>query len=144
MTASAPWSFPLRPRPVVVNRFAAPAGPYAAGHRGVDLAAAVGEVVRSPTDGTVAFAGVVAGRHVLVITHAGGLRSTLEPVTASVPVGTAVDTGSAVGTVDSVGTVPGHCAPTTCVHWGVLRGPTYLDPLRFVRAPRVVLLPLRP
>ncbi|MDQ2755406.1 MAG: M23 family metallopeptidase, partial [Actinomycetota bacterium] len=95
----------------------------------------------SPTAGTVTFAGDVAGRPVLVVTHPGGLRSTLEPATASVPVGTAAGAGASVGTVNAT---PGHCAPATCVHWGVLRGGTYLDPLRFVSTPRVVLLPLEP
>jgi len=126
---------------VVVTAFTAPVGPYAAGHRGVDLAAAVADVVRSPTVGTVTFGGEVAGRRVLVVTHPGGLRSTLEPVTSYVPVGTVVRKGAAVGTVDAT---PGHCAPATCVHWGVLRGATYLDPLKFVTTPRVVLLPLVP
>ncbi len=144
VVASARWSFPLSPRPVVVAAFSAPAGPYAAGHRGVDLAAAAAEVVRSPTVGTVTFAGEVVGRRVLVITHPGGLRSTLEPVTSSVPVGTVVGRGGAVGTVGTVDTTPGHCAPASCVHWGVLRGTTYLDPLQLVRTPRVVLLPLGP
>lgn len=139
--ASARWLYPLTPRPRVVARFSAPPGPYAAGHRGVDLAATVGAVVRAPTGGTVSFAGVVAGRHVLVLSHPGGLRGTFEPVSGSVPVGTAVEQGGAVGTVDPGA---GHCSPATCLHWGVLRGATYLDPLRFVTSPRVILLPLGP
>ena len=44
----------------------------------------------------------------------------------------------------TVAATPGHCAPATCLHWGVLRGETYLDPLVLVGAVRVMLLPLRP
>ncbi|MEO3935735.1 peptidoglycan DD-metalloendopeptidase family protein [Dermatophilaceae bacterium Soc4.6] len=139
--ASAHWLYPLAPRPRVVARFSAPSGPYAAGHRGVDLTSAVGSVVHAPTGGTVSFSGVVAGRHVLVVSHPGGLRSTFEPVSGTVPVGTVVEQGGDVGTVDAGA---GHCSPATCVHWGVLRGATYLDPLQFVRSSRVILLPLTP
>lgn len=138
---SARWGWPLRPRPVVVARFAAPPGPYAAGHRGVDLAARVGDPVYSPAGGTVAFAGLVAGGPVVVVVHASGLRSTLEPVRATVPLGSRVEPGSAVGVVAAGA---GHCTPATCLHWGVLRGRTYLDPLRLVAPPPTVLLPLPP
>jgi hypothetical protein len=54
-------------------------------------------------------------------------------------VGTAVARGGRIGEVTSTA---GHCAPKTCVHWGVLRGETYLDPLSFVGRARVILLPL--
>jgi murein DD-endopeptidase MepM/ murein hydrolase activator NlpD len=78
---------------------------------------------------------------VLVLVTSGGLRTTFEPVDSPLEVGTSVQQGQAVGTVSAV---PGHCAPATCLHWGVLDGDTYLDPLAFVGAVRVVLLPLRP
>ena len=35
-----------------------------------------------------------------------------------------------------------HCPPRACLHWGWLRGETYLDPLRLVGAAPVRLLPL--
>ncbi len=127
--------------PVVVTRFDAPPDPWSAGHRGVDLSAALGERVLAPESGSVSFAAMVAGRPVVVVTHPGGLRSTFEPVVALVPVGTPVTAGSAVGIVSAA---PGHCAPATCMHWGVLRDTTYLDPLAFVHQRRVVLLPLHP
>jgi murein DD-endopeptidase MepM/ murein hydrolase activator NlpD len=123
----------------VVRRFDQPDQPWLAGHRGVDLAASVGQVVQSPAAGTVTYAGRIAGRGVLVVTHPGGLRTTLEPVSTTVTVGSAVAAADPVGIVSAE---PSHCAPATCVHWGVLRGPTYLDPLTFVGRGRVVLLPL--
>lgn len=137
--ASARWSWPLDPRPEVARRFDRPDQPWLPGHRGVDLAAAVGQPVLAPADGRVTWAGVIAGRSVVVVSHDGGLRSTFEPVVATVPVGTAVARGQDVG---AVAATPGHCAPRTCLHWGVLRGETYLDPLALVGRAEVVLLPV--
>ena len=132
----------LPPRPV--HGFAAPPGPYAAGHRGVDLPAATGQVVRAPASGLVVFAASVAGRPVVVLAHPGGLRSTLEPVAASVAAGDTVSAGQAVGTLVVTGS---HCLPAACLHWGVRAGTgeqsRYLDPLALLlgRGP-VRLLPL--
>jgi murein DD-endopeptidase MepM/ murein hydrolase activator NlpD len=121
----------------VLRPFEAPAHRYAPGHRGVDLGAAVGSTVVSPGDGVVAFAGMVAGRPVLSVAGSDGLRSTLEPVVATVAVGTPVAAGEAIGTVASP---TGHC-PRSCVHWGVRQGRDYVDPLGLVQ-PRVVLVPV--
>lgn len=59
-------------------------------------------------------------------TGAPPLRTTYEPVTAAVKEGAEVAAGEVVGTVEAGNS---HCATTTCVHWGLLRGDTYLDPL---------------
>ncbi|WP_330474033.1 M23 family metallopeptidase [Terrabacter sp. C0L_2] len=133
------WAWPLSPEPEVVRRFDRPDQPWLPGHRGIDLAATVDQAVLAPTDGRISWTGVIAGRSVVVVAHPAGLRSTFEPVTATSAVGTAVARGEPVGTVTSTS---GHCAPRTCVHWGVLRGETYLDPLSFVGRSRVILLPL--
>jgi murein DD-endopeptidase MepM/ murein hydrolase activator NlpD len=133
------WRWPLDPVPRVVAGFDAPAGPYAAGHRGVDLAAGVGQPVRSAGAGVVSFAGRVAGRGVVSVTHPSGLRTTYEPVTASVTTGATVRAGQALGTVSAA---PGHCLPATCLHWGLRDGDTYLDPLGLLGAVRVRLLPV--
>lgn len=105
----------------------------------MDLAARVGQPVLTPTSGRVSFAGTIAGRGVVVVAHRGGLRSTFEPVRGQAPVGTAVRPGDVVAVLDATA---GHCAPETCLHWGVLRGETYLDPLGFLTRRPIILLPL--
>ena len=123
----------------VVNSFRAPTSPWAAGHRGVDLEVAVGTEVLTPATGTVSFSGVVVDRGVVTITHPNGLRSSLEPVEPLVRIGDQVKAGQAIGLVSAV---PGHCAPTVCLHWGVRRGATYLDPIGLLRGfGPIVLLP---
>ncbi len=136
------WTWPLRPHPVVVARFDPPeVVAWGSGHRGVDLAASVGQDVVAPVAGTVTFSGVVVDRGVVVVTTASGLRTTVEPVQGSVRAGAAVTTGEVIGQLRDA---PGHCAPGVCLHWGVLRGETYLDPLALLGLRRVVLLPLAP
>ncbi|NIY68607.1 hypothetical protein SMALB_6703 [Streptomyces malaysiensis] len=106
-----------------------PPSPWAAGHRGVDLAARPAERVRAAAAGRVSFAGPVAGREVLVIELSGAgsppLRTTYEPVHATVSKGERVAAGQVVGVV-----APGpfHCPPG-CLHWGLRRADRYLDPL---------------
>ena len=75
---------PVPPPPIVLTAFAPPANRYGAGHRGVDLAVAAGSEIRSAGTGVVVFAADLAGRGVVSIEHAGGLRTTYEPVAASV------------------------------------------------------------
>ncbi len=133
------WVWPLAGQPTVVHPFDPPLARWSAGHRGVDLSAAVGDAVMAPASGTVTFAGTIAGRGVVVVSTHLGLRATLEPVEPQVGVGDVVVRGQEIGTV---GTQAGHCAPGTCVHWGVLRGDTYLDPLALLGLRPVVLLPL--
>jgi murein DD-endopeptidase MepM/ murein hydrolase activator NlpD len=99
----------------------------------------VDQAVLAPADGRVSFAGTIAGRGVVVVAHEGGLRSTFEPVQGQAEVGTAVRRGEVVAVLaDTLG----HCEPSTCLHWGVLRGETYLDPLSFLTRRPIVLLPL--
>ncbi len=131
-------TWPLRPEPEVVRSFAPPTSPYGAGHRGVDLAGRPGQPVRSALPGTVAFAGSIAGRGVVVVTH-GATRTTYEPVHASVPLGAPVARGDPIGHLELGGS---HCFPRACLHWGWIAGETYLDPLRLVGVRPVRLLPL--
>ncbi|MBC9711671.1 peptidoglycan DD-metalloendopeptidase family protein [Streptomyces sp. TRM66268-LWL] len=122
-------AWPVGDRPAVVHGWDPPATPYGAGHRGVDLAAAPGTAVRAAAGGTVSFAGRVAGRGVLSVELSGSgdppLRTTYEPVRAVVDEGDEVAAGEVVAILESG---PFHC-PAACLHWGLLRGETYLDPL---------------
>jgi murein DD-endopeptidase MepM/ murein hydrolase activator NlpD len=137
--ASVLWGAPL-PDAAVTRPFDVLPHRYAAGHRGVDLAGTPGAAVLSAGAGVVAFAGMVAGRPVVSVDHAGGLRTTYEPVSPTVGAGQTVARGSPLGTL-----VPGHagCAVGACLHWGLRRGEDYLDPLSLLRVPRVRLLPWR-
>lgn len=138
---SATWTWPLHPRPAIVRPFTPPEQRWLSGHRGVDLhAPGPGVAILAPSAGRVRFSGRVGGKDVVVIEHAQGLRSTFEPAISSLAVGAAVSRGQAVA---AVGPSSGHCAPTTCLHWGVLRGEVYLDPLSFIGPLGVRLLPLR-
>lgn len=130
--------WPLAPPTEVVATFDPPDDPWGAGHRGVDLAGSPGQPVRAALPGQVAFAGRLAGRGVVVVDH-GATRTTYEPVTASLTMGDPVAAGDRIGTLEVLGS---HCAPAVCLHWGWLRGQTYLDPLRLVGAAPVRLLPL--
>ena len=132
------WSAPL-PDPAVTRPFDDLPHRYAAGHRGVDLAGAPEAPVLAAGDGVVAFAGMVAGRPVVSVDHPGGLRTTYEPVAASVGAGQAVARGSPLGLL-----VAGHagCPVAACLHWGLRRGEDHLDPLALLAPPRIRLLPL--
>ncbi|WP_455833889.1 M23 family metallopeptidase [Pseudarthrobacter siccitolerans] len=133
------WRWPLSPRPAVLRDFDPPPKPWLSGHRGVDLeSASDGVQVTSPAAGTVSFVGVVVDRPVITIDHGNGLRSSFEPVESSLATGSVVAAGQPIGTL-----LPGHCAATSCVHWGVRRGDGYVNPLQFVMDLRPsILLPL--
>jgi murein DD-endopeptidase MepM/ murein hydrolase activator NlpD len=130
--------WPLQPSPEVVDGFDPPLDPWGSGHRGVDLLGSAGQAVRAALPGRVAFAGMLAGRGVVVVSH-GGTRTTYEPVSADVSVGDHVAGGGRIGRLETFGS---HCFPRACLHWGWLRGDTYLDPLDLVGGGPVRLLPL--
>lgn len=135
-----PWVWPLvGGGAAVVRGFDPPAQPWEAGHRGVDLLGAEHQTVRAAGAGIVTYAGPVAGVGVVTVTH-GELRTTYQPVRPTVSVGERVTAGDQIGTLLRAGS---HCPPSACLHWGLLRGDVYLDPLGLVhRAGRPRLLPL--
>ena len=134
------FGWPVAPPHPVVRPFTAPATAYGPGHRGVDLAAPPDAPVLAAGDGVVVYAGPLAGRGVVSIAHAGGVRTTYEPLSARVVVGQRVARGDVIGHLS-----PGHagCA-AACLHWGARRGPEYVDPLGLLTSGRVRLLPWDP
>ncbi len=129
-----PVEGPAGIRPTVLHGWEPPPSPWAAGHRGVDLASPTGATVRSAAPGRVAYAGTVAGRGVLSIevSRSGRppLRTTYEPVRPTVRKGQRVTAGQPVAVLQRG---PFHCrAP--CLHWGLRRGRTYQDPLSLLPA----------
>ena len=88
--------------------------------------------------GVIRFAGVVVDRPVVSISHADGLITTYEPVAPLVRAGDTVTIGQPIGVL-----LVGHagCA-VACLHWGLRRGASYLDPVALIGRVRVRLLPL--
>ena len=153
-TAPDPPPVPPLSMPVagaVVRGFDARAGPYGPGHRGIDIAASAGELVRAPAAGRVAFAGPVAGANWVSLLVAPGVLVTLGPL---------LDPGVAAGQVRRsapVGRVgPGHPLPPgepppaqggsgggSTLHLSVRVDGVYVDPLAYlVDRPRPRLAPL--
>lgn len=136
---AAPAALAAGVRPVdgpVVRGFDPPGESWLPGHRGVDLRVATGTAVRAVADGRIGFAGEVGGKPVVTIVH-GGLRTTYEPVTATVSAGDRVAAGTVIGNV-----ADGHdCGGAeACLHLGLLRSETYLDPLLLFEDPEIRLL----
>ena len=137
VAAAALWAWPIAAPHPIARPYLAPATPYAAGHRGLDIRAAEGAEVRAPADGIVRFAGVVVDRPVLSIDHGGGVISSYEPVATTLADGDPVRRGQVIGTL-----LTGHCAIGACLHFGVRIDGEYVSPLVFLGGqPRAVLLP---
>ena len=134
------WVYPTS-ETKVSRGYEPPLQNWLAGHRGVDFAGSQGDEVYATSFGTVIYAGPLADKGVVVISH-GLVRTTYEPVKPIVQVGDSVTPGQRIGTLE-----PGisHCATkeiVICLHWGAIRDDKYLNPLLLVQ-PRVRLLPLK-
>ena len=138
-TAGLVWDWPLPAPHHVVRGFDPPIQPWLSGHRGVDLAGRVGEPVLAAGDGVIAFAGRIAGVPIVSVQHPDGLRTTYLPVATRRPAGAPVTRGERIGRLAVAGS---HCLPAACLHWGLKRGPDYLDPLALLKLNPVRLLPL--
>jgi murein DD-endopeptidase MepM/ murein hydrolase activator NlpD len=121
-----------------VHGFELPAKPWLPGHRGIDLAGTPGQPVLAATAGTITYAGPLAGRGVVTVST-GPRRTTYEPVVPALAVGAAVTPGTLIGHLSAAGS---HCRPATCLHWGLVQGKQYLNPLTLVPNRPVRLLPL--
>jgi murein DD-endopeptidase MepM/ murein hydrolase activator NlpD len=129
------WSWPVVGP--VIRGFEPPSSPYGAGHRGIDIAAAVGTPVRAPAPGIVSFAGPVGGELFVSVDHGGGLVSTYSWVSSVlVRKGDTVGEGSVVALSGNghVGVSPAH------LHFGVKLDGAYVDPMGFLAPASVVAL----
>ncbi len=115
----------------MLRAFEPPPKPYAAGHRGVDLDAAVAAPVLAAGAGQVTFAGQVAGRGLVVIRHADGISTEYEPLAPLVTSGQAVARGQPIGRLSGQ---HDRWPAGRCLHWGARRGDAYLDPLLLLLA----------
>ena len=103
----------------VVDPFRLPDGPYGPGNRGLEFATQPGSAFWAAADGVVSFAGQVAGRFHVTVSHPDGLRVSYSGVeTFSVSRAERVRQGQPLGTTGDR------------LHVGVRRGETYLDPAR--------------
>jgi septal ring factor EnvC (AmiA/AmiB activator) len=125
----------------LVRGFDAQAGPYGPGHRGIDIAAPVGELVGAPAAGRVVFAGPVAGVTWVTLEVAPGVLVTLGPLLDPVATATRVRSRAPVGRIG-----PGHAATPAApaaLHLSVRVDGVYVDPLVYlVDRPRPRLVPL--
>lgn len=132
--AAAGWPWPVRGE--LLTGYRNGADPYAAGqHRGIDIAANVGEPVVASAPGTVTFAGVAgsSGLTVTVETIDGRLETTyLHLSAAAVRKGDQVAVGARIGDVGMTGR---RSAERPHLHFGVReagRNHAYRDPLEFL------------
>lgn len=111
----------------LVRIYDAPPDPFAPGHRGVDVSAPLGSLVRASAVGVVSFAGSVAGNRTVTVDHGGGLLTSYSFLgNILVTKGTPVEQGEAVGTIGtghSGSSLPPH------VHLSARRDGVYFDPL---------------
>lgn len=141
------WVGPLAGKLIVVRTFdgaAYRANHYGHAHRGVDLLSEVGAQVFAPTDGVVAYVGVINSIPIIVLAHADTgntgraeqrLRTTYLPVESELMVGDFVRKADPIGTIAS----QSHFFGKTVLHWGERLNGEYKNPLRRLGAP--VILP---
>jgi murein DD-endopeptidase MepM/ murein hydrolase activator NlpD len=112
----------------VVHAWDAPDdNPFAAGHRGIDVAAPSGTPVRASAPGLVTFAGTVAGNRNVSVDHEGAIRTTYSFLASiAVKKGATVEQGDVVGTVGAGH--PGSGLPPH-VHLSARRDGVYFDPV---------------
>ena len=95
---AATWCAPAPTPGPVVRPFEAPSCTYCPGHRGIDYRTVPGSTVRAVADGSVTFAGQVAGVQWVVIAQHDGLRASYgRLLTPTVTAGAEVRAGDVVG-----------------------------------------------
>lgn len=105
----------------VTDPFRAPRCEWCAGNRGIEYGPTPGQAVTAVADGTVEFAGSVAGTRYVVVAHVDGLRATYGRLgTTTVRRGDTVRAGRRVGTTG------------TAFYFGVRRGDVPVDPTPYL------------
>lgn len=124
------WQSPIQGS-YVVNQYLAPASEYSAGHRGIDLATEINQIVFAPVAGVISFAGKVGYREVLTLDS--GLQTlTFEPVCSDLSVGMSVGAGEAIGRICQPDQeYLWHCE-IICLHLGLKTTRGYLSAERFI------------
>ncbi|HKA82903.1 MAG TPA: peptidoglycan DD-metalloendopeptidase family protein, partial [Acidimicrobiales bacterium] len=101
----------------IADPFRPPAGPYGAGNRGLEYDTEPGDPVRASADGTVVFAGPVAGALHVTLRHDDGVRTSYSFLrTVGVVLGQRVRAGLQIGTAGER------------LHFGARSGDAYFDP----------------
>ena len=117
----------------IVRWFDAPSSAYAAGHRGVDLAASADQWVVAPVAGVVAFNGQVAGIPTLTLqiepssAYPSGGVMTFAPVASTLSVGSALSAGAHLGQVRLLPNQPHY---SHSLHWGLIIHQRYYNPAK--------------
>ena len=133
--ADAAWTWPVSGE--VITAYRNGSDPYATGqHRGIDIAAPVGAVVRAAAGGDVRFAGIAGSSGVTIgIRTADGYDTSYLHLSAlEVRAGTHVSAGDRIGAVGTTGT---RSATAPHLHFGVRDAGTrhgYHDPLALLPA----------
>jgi murein DD-endopeptidase MepM/ murein hydrolase activator NlpD len=135
LPAPSPGSYAWPLSGPVIREFEQPTGPYAAGHRGIDIGAASGAPVRASAAGVVAFAGRIAGDLHVSIDHPDGVRTSYAFLgSVSVRAGAPVARGDTVGAVGRGH--QGSGAPH--LHFGARFAGQYIDPMLLLERPSMV------
>lgn len=120
------WLIPPVDAPISA-RFDAPAETWGPGHRGIDYAVEEGTAVRSAADGTVVFAGNVAGTFAVTIAHSQGMETTYSALSeVSVAAGDVIEQGYWIGRAGRAHADAGG------LHFGVKVEGHYADPEAFL------------
>jgi murein DD-endopeptidase MepM/ murein hydrolase activator NlpD len=123
------WQMPFQTPHALVRPYLQPNSDYSAGHRGIDLAAELGEVIFAPADGEIRFSGKLVDRGVLSINHAGAMISELEPICSSLKPGETVKKGQPVGSLCKPDAgYKTHCPRSECVHFSLRIAGAYASP----------------
>ena len=114
-----------------------PVTPYSAEHRGIDIGTPIGTPFHAPADGTVSFAGPIAGSLFVSIDHPNGVRTSCSWVSAvSVTKGQTVTAGQVIG-------LSGHgdrVASRPVLHVSAKFGGRYFDPMLLLVGPELTEL----